>query len=279
MTPELARAVDGMTAATWSLDDDVLGSDAWTWGPYDEVRFAHLQTALELDELSARLRAQRGNSALALTEAQIILGEHQRAYRALRAHAIGLDDEDFDREPAPGEWPFRGVLRHAMFAERYFLGTILFTLASDKPPEQAPDEEQRAALLQDEAPDESASQEEMWSSYAELHERVLSDLSGLSDSDLDLLAPMWEPQRYPIRFRMHRFAAHLREHTNQAGKTIRGIGRPPTESVMLLTQTHDALATVEGACIGAPELAAQSDDLAAQIERRTAEVTAAVRGG
>src|SRR3712207_6856353 len=38
----------------------------------------------------------------------------------------------------------------------------------------------------------------------------------------------------PLRFRLHRFDSHLRQHTIQAGKTLEGIGRAPSEAKRLL---------------------------------------------
>jgi hypothetical protein len=53
-----------------------------------------------------------------------------------------------------------------------------------------------------------------------------------------------------VRFRLHRFAAHLREHANQVEKNLALLDQRPNESKLLLRQMYAALAEVEGVCIG-----------------------------
>jgi ankyrin repeat protein len=53
-----------------------------------------------------------------------------------------------------------------------------------------------------------------------------------------------------VRFRLHRFAAHLAEHANQMEKNLALLEQRPNESKLLLRQMYAALAEVEGACIG-----------------------------
>ena len=61
----------------------------------------------------------------------------------------------------------------------------------------------------------------------------------------------WEGYDMSLRFRLHRFDSHLRQHTVQIEKTLEGIGRPPTEAKRLLRLIYAALAEAEGATIGA----------------------------
>jgi hypothetical protein len=71
----------------------------------------------------------------------------------------------------------------------------------------------------------------------------------------------------PIRFRMHRFEGHLRQHTIQLDKTLAVI-RPPTEAHRLVRNIYNALADVETA----PELAEDLRAVTASVisERATA---------
>ena len=73
----------------------------------------------------------------------------------------------------------------------------------------------------------------------------------------------------PLRFRLHRFEEHLRQHTIQLDKTLLGIGRPPTEAHRLVRNIYNALADVE------MERGA-ADDLRATLARTIAERAAAV---
>jgi hypothetical protein len=69
----------------------------------------------------------------------------------------------------------------------------------------------------------------------------------------------------PLRFRLHRFEEHLRQHTIQLDKTLVGIGRSPTEAHRLIRNIYYALADVE------MEGAAPADDLRAQVARTIVE--------
>jgi hypothetical protein len=57
--------------------------------------------------------------------------------------------------------------------------------------------------------------------------------------------------RFPIRFRLHRFESHMRQHTIQIDKTLMLLGQPPTEVKRLLRLTYAAWADAENALIGA----------------------------
>jgi hypothetical protein len=58
----------------------------------------------------------------------------------------------------------------------------------------------------------------------------------------------------PIRFRLHRFEEHLRQHTIQLDKTLAGIGRPPTEAYRLVRNIYNVLADVESESAPAEQL-------------------------
>jgi hypothetical protein len=72
----------------------------------------------------------------------------------------------------------------------------------------------------------------------------------------------------PLRFRLHRFEEHLRQHTVQLDKTLAAIGRPPTEAHRLVRNIYNALADVELANEAAEELGA----VAATISARAASL-------
>ena len=60
----------------------------------------------------------------------------------------------------------------------------------------------------------------------------------------------WESTPMPLEFRLHRFDAHLRQHTIQIEKTLKAIGLPFTEAKRLLRLIYAALADVENQAIG-----------------------------
>ena len=80
--------------------------------------------------------------------------------------------------------------------------------------------------------------------FFEIHRRVLRELGDLRDDDLEKPAGFWDGLK-PIRFRMHRFEAHMIQHTIQVDKTLEWIGRAPTEARRLVRVLYRDLAAVE----------------------------------
>jgi hypothetical protein len=82
-----------------------------------------------------------------------------------------------------------------------------------------------------------------------------------------------------VRFRLHRFDAHMRQHTIQMDKTRQALGLEPNEAQRLLRLIYAALAEVQALLLGAGEIglpAAQA--LAAEIEARSDEVDGVLKG-
>jgi hypothetical protein len=105
------------------------------------------------------------------------------------------------------------------------------------------------------------------------HVAILRALDGVADTELATPSWFWEDKGYPIRFRMHRFEEHMRQHTIQVDKTLVALGHPPTEAERLVRNLYNALAGVEsvgGAGIGDELLArcaASIDEIASAVER------------
>lgn len=92
--------------------------------------------------------------------------------------------------------------------------------------------------------------------HAEFYGKVLAMAAQIQDGELDLPVRFWEEKRYSLRFRLHRFASHLRQHTIQVEKTLAALGYPlGTESQLLLRQVFLAWANFENAGLGAPSFA------------------------
>ena len=272
----LAAVVARFAQATHHLSEPMLNSETWAWEAYVGVRYAFLQTYLELRDLAARLLAERTASAQPPTEAQRALAQHHAAFRDFQSLLIGIDDAFVTTPPAVAEWPVNVILTHVHEVEGYFFATILNALRNPEP--KRVNAEQRAVLLgADFVLNDQASLAVMWQNYEQFHERLLAELASLSPDQLAIIAPMWEPGPVSVRFRLHRFEAHLREHTNQLEKTIRALGQAPNEAKMLLRQVYAALAEVEGALIGANDLGqAECAALAQTIEERLGSLLNAV---
>jgi hypothetical protein len=112
--------------------------------------------------------------------------------------------------------------------------------------------------------DEAASEAMMSSPLTNLqsrhrtfHDRTLETFSNISDAELALPSVYWEGYELSLRFRLHRFDSHVRQHTIQAEKTLSLIGYPFNEAKGLLRLIFAALAEAEGATIGARETGSQ----------------------
>jgi len=259
MNTPLTEAIQNWTQLILPLHDADL-EKAWPWNGYDEgVRFACFRVMEELRTLAARLRAERTQSDQALTEAQLILGNHHNAYRDLQAALPGVPLEDIDRAPTEGEWPIRQIYAHMLGAEFGFRAAIRYALEGHRagtwisasiPDEAYPrlygiSEADYTALME-------GSLAGMTTYHADLHTALLHEFSKITAEELDQPAAFWEDTRFPIRFRLHRFESHLRQHTIQIDKTLMILNLPPSEVKRLLRMIHAAWADAENALIGAP---------------------------
>ena len=265
-------AVEQLARAMVDRSDEELGA-AWAWGAYDEegLRFALLQSHHELRDLGVRLAAVRAPR----TQAQGILAQHHEAYRDLTAVLAVVRSDDLDTAPAAGEWPAREVLDHLFRAEHGFLARLRYAIERANPERWSDEEEARFVAYRTErypvAGDALAGPiETIRARWADLHVRVLTELDGITDDQLAVRTWFWDGAM-PVRFRLHRFEEHLRQHTIQLDKTLAGIGRSPTEAHRLVRNLFNALAAVE------TERAA-ADDLRARCARVIAERVATLPG-
>ena len=267
-----------------ALPDESLGQD-WTWRDHDEgLRFALIGTYHELRDLAATLSMGRQAEGIPVTSAQHVLGQYHAAFRDLEALLLNVGDGDLERPPAKDEWPLRRILSHMIGSERVFFTLVYFGVDQHRAglqPEE-PSDDDLAFLFGHEKEDiedvvGSGSLESILSYQETLHERVLRELSVLTEEELWAPSRFWEPEPLPVRYRLHRFDAHLRQHTVQVDKTLAALGHVPNEASRLLRLVYSALAEVEGFLIGAWDIGyAMRAELAAQIGKRSEEVAAAV---
>jgi hypothetical protein len=244
--PTVTQAVEALVRATVDLPDAEMDRP-WVWREYDEegLRFALLMAQHELRDLAVRLAAMRPAPP---TQAQRILGQYHHAYRDLTGALAGVRDEDLDRVPKEGEWPLREVIEHMLGAEYGFLGTVQYARDPDRPKDEdeAGDRwptwrKEHGYAAPGSLPGGIA---DVRNAMFEIHRRVLRELGDLRDQDLEKLAGFWDGLK-PIRFRMHRFEAHMIQHTIQVDKTLEWLGRAPTEARRLVRVLYRDLAAVE----------------------------------
>ncbi len=119
---------------------------------------------------------------------------------------------------------------------------------------------------------ESGSLQALLDYYEGWHQQALDGFSSITDQEMDLPSTYWESKPYSISFRLHRFDAHLRQHTIHAEKVLLKLGHAQTEAKMLLRLIYAALAEVEGLALSGKVPLEGLETLAASIEERRQEI-------
>jgi hypothetical protein len=281
----LAHAVERFADIMQGVPEPDLDRE-WAWGAYDGegVRFAFFRTYEDLHELAARTAAERLAHGPPMSAAQRILAQYHAAYRDLQAALLGIGPDDEDRAPAAEEWPLRRIVAHIIGAELGFFAVVKYALdghrRGDWRPAKIPDEAWEPLFGEDVALIEARLDGPLagMRSYHEvLHERIVREFAAIGEEELALPSIYWEGYELSLRFRLHRFDSHLRQHTVQIDKTRESIGRSPNEAQRLLRLIYAALAEAEGATIGAWEIGTELWQRTAEmIVTRTDEIAAIV---
>lgn len=254
MSPQRSRtvtqAVEDLVRASVRLPDAAM-DEPWAWRMYDEegLRFALLMTHHELRDLAVRLAAARDRDGPRPTEVERIGAQYHEAYRDLTGLLHRVRADELDREPAPDQWPVREVLRH-MLGAIYGFGAVVQLAAeahAKGSPLREPTDEEFARAKAMPAPQgqlAAGGTREVANALFAAHQRALQAMRLVRDDALEKPALFWDGEM-PLRFRLHRFEAHMRQHTIQVEKTLLGIGHPASEAERLVRLVHVALAGVE----------------------------------
>lgn len=273
----LYNAVNYLAEKTHAFTDEQLAY-GWAWHFHAEgIRFALIGTYHELRDLAVRLAQARQQP---LPPAQHLLSQYHAAYRDWQAVLLGLSDEDFDRTPAPGEWSIRQIMTHVVGGNRAFFSLVAYGVArqqSDPPlsTELPADETERlfGPYADYKTMMETARPGTCHDYYHTLHHRTLTQFAHIPDSYLHGQSLWWEGQEVSLHWRLHRFDAHLRQHTIQAEKARDLLNLPTTEAHRYLRLIYNALAEVESLLLANGDLlAAEQTDLAHRITSRADEV-------
>jgi hypothetical protein len=270
-TTSVTQAVEDLVRAAVRLPDEVMDRP-WAWGAYDEegLRFALLMTHHELRDLAVRLTVARARAGKPMGESEQIRAQYHEAYRDLTGLMTRVPEEELDREPAAGQWPVREVLYHMITAVYGFSAVIRHALeaqASGGAPDLPTGDEWKKYKATPERIADGDMREVM-SSLFDSHLRARAAMSLVSDDKLEAPARFWDGEM-PLRFRLHRFEAHMRQHTIQVEKTLLAIGHPATEAERLVRLVHNALAGVESATVdgvGESERSAAADAIAGRVK-------------
>lgn len=271
----LTQAVDQFTHLTQSLSEADLDRP-WAWGDYksEGVRFAFFRVYEELRTLAARL-AHRNT----LTSAQRILAHYHAAYRDLHAALLGVNADLADQPPAEKQWPVRTALAHMIDADMGFYGGIKYALDQHRggswQPAKIPNEVWEPMLGMPEADFNTLMEgpiDSLRAYHQQLHLRILSEFATITEAEIEKPSMYWESQPMTIRFRLHRFDSHMRQHTIQIDKILVAVGHGPTEARRLLRLIHAAVAEAEGMPLGAESVSAEGEQTAKTIITVTNEV-------
>ena len=185
--------------------------------PLADAAYA-LFNALEEEQRAAAALAPDGD------EASRILTLAQVAFGRLRGLLAGVDDDLLDRAPAAGEWSIRQTLAHAIQVERSYRANTQHALVRG--------DDQPLTLPADRRPkpdpaDTSGGVLDILAAFAERRAETDEALVGL-DARQMTRPSQWGPydisHEIDVRFRLHRFASHLVEHTVQCEKTLESLG-------------------------------------------------------
>lgn len=203
----------------------------WHWPQHGAADLRNAFFYLLMHEQHALVAA-----ATPTNEADRILALAQRAFGDLRGLLLAVPDHLLDKEPAPGEWTIRQTMDHTIRVERsYRANTQHAVLRRDDDPLNLPDERRVKSDPADTAGDALAI------TLALARRRAETD-AALAGTEADQLtrptqwAAVDEEFDVDVRFRLHRFGAHLVEHTQQVDKTLRQLGQMETDAQAYVRQ-------------------------------------------
>jgi hypothetical protein len=240
-----------------ALDDAALARP-WTWrDARTTVRYALYRTLEEAQEALVAVAAG------AHPESRRILAMAQRAFGDLRGLLLGVPAALLDTPPREGEWPLRETLRHMLLVERrYALQSRYAVERTDAEPVRIPDDRLPTAAQIEASGDMDTLLGRLGDARAETY-RWLGDVppAGMTRPTI------WAQYSVDVRFRLHRFAAHVVEHTIQCEKILDAIGYRQTEGRRIVRHISAAIGELEG--LGA---SAEVRDVATRLVERYASV-------
>lgn len=282
LNPELTSAVEKFASLLNNIQDADLDLP-WHWKGHDEgIRFTVFVTLLELRQLAVKLAYEKNvsNKSSYTTPSQHILAQYHAAFMDLQSVLVGLSSKNSTLAPNKKEWPVRTIVAHIVGADIDFSSVIRYALENHRAGKWMPNpipkkEYPRLSGLTEKEYDAlmGASLSKLLSYHRKLHPKILRDFSSITSAEMTLPAAFWEETRFHIGYRLHRFEAHMRQHTIQIDKTLVSIGCAPNEAKQLIRTLFAALAEVNGFLISAEDKKnPESIELARTIESRVKEL-------
>jgi hypothetical protein len=227
---------DAALAGFASLDEAALARP-WTFRdkPTD-VRYAIYRTLEDAQEVLVELAARPH------PESRRILALAQEAFGDLRGLIIGLADDLLEQAPRDGDWSVGEVLRHVLAVEqRYAIQTAWAVERGEDDPLRIPAD--RLPPLAPVATPGGAG--ELLARIAEARAETNRRLADVAPAAMTR-PTQWMHYDVDVRFRLHRFAAHIVEHTVQCEKALAAFGWPLTEGRRAGRRLAAILGEIEG---------------------------------
>jgi len=254
---DLAQAVESFALLAQNMRAEDL-EQPWQWCGRDEgARSIFLRVYEVLRSTQAQAAALRRSP---LSSAQVILGGLHQAYWELQAALLDCPSYLLDQSPTPAEWSIRETLRHLIRTENSFIELLQTSIEPDSPTTIHLTETREFLKQVRDQFDQQSNQtlqsnlDNILALYTEIHYRGLSSLSLLTDTQLEILCYHWEPQPFPIRYRLLRMESHLRQHTLQVEKILTAFQISHGETQQLLALIYRAIADLEVVSLGNEEI-------------------------
>lgn len=252
LVAELRRRRRTTLDAIAPLGRERLG-DARVWRDRPTTLAHRLQWLAEGDDTRCvRIVDTRARLGTPLTVAQLALVSGGAARGRLLGLLVGVPAPLREQPPAPVEWSARQLLGHVIATDRRYLIGTTYALDRARSGREGPLRPPDAALPSRTGAAESVgSWEELYARLWATRDDVILTLADTPDDLLD--APTnWTSWDLDVRFRLHRFAAHDREHTIQLRQSLTALGFAPSEPRLLLADAEAARGALEAAVLCTP---------------------------
>jgi len=236
MDPSAGATFDAALARAAAFDEALLARP-WSYlGRPIDVRYAFYRTVEDAQEALMRVAARPH------PESRRILALAQRAFGDLRGLLVGLPDDLLDRAPREAEWPLRETLRHVLLIERrYATQTRWATERTAADPIRIGDDRMPTPAQID----VTGSVGQILTRLGEVRAETNRGLGDLTPAAITRPSA-WMGYEVDVRFRLHRFPAHLIEHTIQCEKTLDALGWRPPEGRYIVRRLASLLGEIEG---------------------------------
>ena len=228
----------------------------WRGGALD-LRFLVLQVADADDERRALLAGALAGAGRLPGAAHRALADAAELRGRVLGALVGLPDELLDRKPSLEEWPVRAVLQHLLATEqRYTIATHYAALRFTR--RQHGEAEGPLRPPDDLLPDRFGAGLALGSLAgvrAELlagHAAAARTLAVITD-DQTTAPTDWLGIELDVRFRLHRFAGHERQHLIHLIKSLRGVGFYQSEAQIILGEAEAARLQLLSLLYGLPD--------------------------